>query len=112
MKFAPARLRNFSVTNVETLSVYGALSGMSVFVTLFLESYAHYSGFRAGVALLPIIPGAQWKPGGGEAMLVLAVTTKCRRSSFQTCQAHRHLPTLARLWPPTENSCRPHPRER
>ncbi len=48
------RLRNFSVTNVETLSVYGALSGLSVFLTLFLEEYSRYSAFRAGVALLPI----------------------------------------------------------
>jgi EmrB/QacA subfamily drug resistance transporter len=48
------RLRNFSVTNVETLAVYGALSGLSVFVTLFLEEFARYSAFRAGVALLPI----------------------------------------------------------
>jgi EmrB/QacA subfamily drug resistance transporter len=48
------RLRNFSVTNVETLAVYGALSGLSVFVTLFLEEFTGYSAFRAGVALLPI----------------------------------------------------------
>jgi EmrB/QacA subfamily drug resistance transporter len=48
------RLRNFSVTNVETLAVYGALSGLSVFVTLFLEEFAGYSAFHAGVALLPI----------------------------------------------------------
>jgi EmrB/QacA subfamily drug resistance transporter len=48
------RLRNFSVTNVETLSVYGALSGLSVFLTLFLEEYGRYSAFQAGVALLPI----------------------------------------------------------
>jgi EmrB/QacA subfamily drug resistance transporter len=47
------RLRNFSVTNVETLAVYGALSGFSVFTTLFLEEFSHYSAFRAGVALLP-----------------------------------------------------------
>jgi predicted MFS family arabinose efflux permease len=48
------RLRNFCVANVETLAVYGALSGLSVFVALFLESYAHYSAFRAGAALVPI----------------------------------------------------------
>jgi predicted MFS family arabinose efflux permease len=47
------RLRNFSVANIETLSVYGALSGLSVFVALFLETYAHYSAFQAGAALLP-----------------------------------------------------------
>jgi len=47
-------LRNFSVTNVETLSVYGALSGFSVFLTLFLIEFSHYSALRAGAALLPI----------------------------------------------------------
>src|ERR1700751_5947759 len=48
------RLRNFSVTNIETLSVYGALSGLSVFLTLFLIEFAGYSAFQAGVSLLPI----------------------------------------------------------
>src|SRR5581483_175878 len=48
------RLRNFSVTNVETFAVYAALSGLSVFVTLFLEEFAHYRALNAGVALLPI----------------------------------------------------------
>jgi EmrB/QacA subfamily drug resistance transporter len=48
------RLRNFSVTNVETLSVYGALSGLSVFLTLYLIEFSGYSAFRAGVSLLPI----------------------------------------------------------
>jgi EmrB/QacA subfamily drug resistance transporter len=48
------RLRNFSVTNVETLAVYGALSGLSVFMTLFLLTFSGYSALRAGVALLPI----------------------------------------------------------
>jgi EmrB/QacA subfamily drug resistance transporter len=47
------RLRNFCVANVETLAVYGGLSGLSVFVALFLETYAHYSAFGAGAALLP-----------------------------------------------------------
>jgi predicted MFS family arabinose efflux permease len=48
------RLRNFSVTNVETLAVYGALSGLSVFLTLFLLSFSGYSSLHAGLALLPI----------------------------------------------------------
>jgi EmrB/QacA subfamily drug resistance transporter len=48
------RLRNFSVTNVETLSVYGALSGLSVFLTLFLIEFSGYSALRAGASLLPI----------------------------------------------------------
>ena len=48
------RLRNFSVTNVETLAVYGALSGLTVFLTLFLLEFSGYSAFRAGISLLPV----------------------------------------------------------
>ena len=48
------RLRNFSVTNVETLSVYGGLSGLSTFLTLFLIEFAGFSALHAGIALLPI----------------------------------------------------------
>jgi MFS family permease len=48
------RLRNFSVTNVETLSVYGALSGLTVFLTLFLIEFSGYSAFHAGISLLPV----------------------------------------------------------
>jgi EmrB/QacA subfamily drug resistance transporter len=48
------RLRNFSVTNVETLSVYGALSALSTFLTLFLIEFAGFSALRAGLSLLPI----------------------------------------------------------
>ncbi|HEY2355412.1 MAG TPA: DHA2 family efflux MFS transporter permease subunit [Gaiellaceae bacterium] len=47
------RLRNFCVANIETFSVYGALSGLSVFVALYLETFARYSAFEAGAALLP-----------------------------------------------------------
>ena len=48
------RLRNFSVTNVETFAVYGALSGSSVFLTLFLLEFGGYSPLHAGLATLPI----------------------------------------------------------
>ena len=48
------RLRNFSVTNVETLSVYGGLSGLSTFVTLYLIEFAGYSAVHAGLSLLPV----------------------------------------------------------
>src|SRR2546421_698009 len=48
------RLRNFSVTNVETFAVYGALSGLTVFLTLFLLEFSGYSAFHAGLALLPV----------------------------------------------------------
>ena len=48
------RLRNFSVTNIETLSVYGGLSALSTFLTLYLIEFAGYSALRAGLSLLPI----------------------------------------------------------
>ena len=48
------RLRNFSVTNIETLAVYGGLTALTTFLTLFLLEFAQYSAFRAGVSLLPI----------------------------------------------------------
>jgi EmrB/QacA subfamily drug resistance transporter len=48
------RLRNFSVTNIETLSVYGGLSGLSTYLTLFLIEFAGFTAFHAGIALLPI----------------------------------------------------------
>jgi EmrB/QacA subfamily drug resistance transporter len=48
------RLRNFSVTNVETVAVYGALSGLSLFLTLFLREFGGYKALDAAIALLPI----------------------------------------------------------
>jgi EmrB/QacA subfamily drug resistance transporter len=48
------RLRNFSVTNAETLAVYGALSALSFFLSLFLLHITGYSSLQTGVALLPI----------------------------------------------------------
>src|SRR5919206_35822 len=48
------RLRNFSITNVETLAVYGGLSALSTFLTLFLIEFAGYSALHAGLSLLPI----------------------------------------------------------
>lgn len=53
----PLRLfasRNFSVTNVETLAVYGGLSAWTFFLALFLQQQAGYSPFRAGLATVPV----------------------------------------------------------
>lgn len=53
----PLRLfarRNFSVTNVETLAVYGGLSAWGFFLALFLQQLAGYSPFRAGLASVPV----------------------------------------------------------
>ena len=47
------RLRNFSVANIETFSVYGGLSVFSFFLVVFLEQLGGYSPFRAGLSLLP-----------------------------------------------------------
>ncbi|HLY94165.1 MAG TPA: MFS transporter [Gaiellaceae bacterium] len=46
--------RNFSVTNIETFAVYGALSGWGVFTTLFLLEFAGYSPLKSGLATLPV----------------------------------------------------------
>ena len=53
----PLRLfarRNFSVTNVETLAVYGGLSAWGFFLALFLQQLAGYSPFQAGLATVPV----------------------------------------------------------
>ena len=47
------RLRNFSVTNVETIAVYGGLYAWSFFLVLYLQQIAGYSPFRAGLATVP-----------------------------------------------------------
>ncbi len=48
------RLRNFSVTNVETLSIYGGLSALTTFLTLYLIEFAGFSALQAGISLLPV----------------------------------------------------------
>jgi EmrB/QacA subfamily drug resistance transporter len=53
----PLRLfahRNFSVTNVETFAVYGALSAWGFFLVLFLQQVCGYSPFEAGLATFPV----------------------------------------------------------
>jgi EmrB/QacA subfamily drug resistance transporter len=45
--------RNFSVTNVETLAVYGGLSAWGFFLALFLQQLSGYSPLLAGAATLP-----------------------------------------------------------
>src|SRR5436305_5805901 len=48
------RLRNLSVTNIETLSVYGGLSALTTFLTLYLIEFAGFSALHAGIWLLPV----------------------------------------------------------
>jgi EmrB/QacA subfamily drug resistance transporter len=60
MPMLPLRLfrsRNFAVTNIETLSVYGGLSAWGFFLILFLQQNAGYSPFRAGLATVPLTIG-------------------------------------------------------
>ena len=57
MPMLPLRLfgrRNFSVTNVETLAVYGALSAWGFFLTISLQQLSGYSALHAGLATLPV----------------------------------------------------------
>ena len=57
MPMLPLRLfarRNFSVTNVETFAVYGALASWGFFLTLFLQQLCGYSALEAGLAALPV----------------------------------------------------------
>ena len=48
------RMRNFSVTNIETFAVYGGLSACVFFLVVFLQQIAGYSPFRSGLATLPV----------------------------------------------------------
>jgi EmrB/QacA subfamily drug resistance transporter len=48
------RVRNFAVTNLETLIVYSGLIGSFFFVTLFLQQTLGYSPLGAGFATTPI----------------------------------------------------------
>jgi EmrB/QacA subfamily drug resistance transporter len=48
------RVRNFAVTNIETLIVYSGLIGAFFFVTLFLQQTVGYTPLEAGFATTPI----------------------------------------------------------
>jgi EmrB/QacA subfamily drug resistance transporter len=48
------RIRNFAVTNLETLIVYAGLIGALFYVTLFLQQTAGYSPLEAGLATTPV----------------------------------------------------------
>lgn len=47
-------VRNFSVGNVATFVIYGALSVMVFLVTLFIQQVGGYSASQAGLAMLPV----------------------------------------------------------
>jgi EmrB/QacA subfamily drug resistance transporter len=48
------RKRNFSFTNLETLTVYAGLSTLTFFLVLYLQQIAGYSALDSGLALVPI----------------------------------------------------------
>ncbi len=48
------RIRDFTVTNLTTLTVYAALSGSLFFLTLYLQQVVGYSALAAGLALTPV----------------------------------------------------------
>jgi EmrB/QacA subfamily drug resistance transporter len=53
----PLRLfskRNFTFSNIETLTVYAALSTLTFFLVLFLQQLAGYSPLKSGLVLVPI----------------------------------------------------------
>jgi EmrB/QacA subfamily drug resistance transporter len=47
-------MRNFSVGNLSTLTIYGGLGAAPFFLVLFLQQVAGYSALDAGLATLPI----------------------------------------------------------
>lgn len=54
LKLALFRIRNFTVTNLETLLVYAGLMGGFFFIALFLQQTAGYSAVEAGLATTPV----------------------------------------------------------
>jgi EmrB/QacA subfamily drug resistance transporter len=48
------KVRNFAITNIETLVVYAGLIGAFFFITLFLQQTAGYSPIAAGLATTPV----------------------------------------------------------
>lgn len=48
------RNRNFAAGNLETLLMYGGLSGMLFLLVLFLQQIAGYNALQAGLALVPV----------------------------------------------------------
>ena len=48
------KIRNFAITNLETLVVYAGLIGGLFFLTLFLQQTAGYSPLEAGFATTPV----------------------------------------------------------
>src|SRR4051812_35837208 len=48
------RIRNFTVVNVATLTIYGGLGALTFFLIIFLQQVGGYSALAAGSALVPV----------------------------------------------------------
>jgi EmrB/QacA subfamily drug resistance transporter len=48
------RVRNFSVVNAATLTIYGGLGALTFFLVIYLQQVAGYSAVAAGSALVPV----------------------------------------------------------
>jgi len=48
------KVRNFAITNIETLVVYAGLIGAFFFITLFLQQTAGYTAIESGLATTPV----------------------------------------------------------
>jgi EmrB/QacA subfamily drug resistance transporter len=46
--------RNFTGSNLMTFAMYGALSGFTFALTIYLQTALHYSSLKAGFSLLPV----------------------------------------------------------
>jgi EmrB/QacA subfamily drug resistance transporter len=88
------RLRNFTVTNIETFAVYGGLGAWIFFLVLYLQQIAGYSPFLSGLATLPVTVtmffvsrlagrysmryGPRWFMAGGPLLAGLSVVALVR----------------------------------
>jgi EmrB/QacA subfamily drug resistance transporter len=48
------RSRNFAISNLATVAVYGGLVGSTFLISIFVQQVAGYSAFEAGLALMPV----------------------------------------------------------
>ena len=54
LKLELFRRRNFSVANLETLTMYGGLSILFFFLVIFLQQVAGYTALQSGLATVPV----------------------------------------------------------
>jgi EmrB/QacA subfamily drug resistance transporter len=54
VKLALFAVRNFTVTNLETFTMYGGLSILFFYLVIFLQQVAGYSALRSGLTTIPV----------------------------------------------------------